>query len=79
MEDGLFYEINADGKSVTVIYQNNSTPRYTDLSGELNIPESVTCEGIPRHRDWLACVRGVQRFDFRDNTRIRRLGWRLFF
>ena len=46
MVDKLCYNKNSDGKSVTVIYQNNSTPRYTDLSGELNIPESVTCEGI---------------------------------
>ena len=46
MVDKLCYNINADGESVTVTYQNNSSPRYTDLSGELIIPESVKYEGV---------------------------------
>ena len=46
MVDKLCYYINVDGTSVTVTYQNNSSPRYTDLSGELIIPESVNYEGV---------------------------------
>ncbi|MBQ4434248.1 MAG: hypothetical protein II894_08850, partial [Bacteroidales bacterium] len=39
MVDDLCYVMISDGVAVT--YQNNSSPRYTDLSGELIIPESV--------------------------------------
>ena len=46
MVDKLCYNINVDGTSVTVTYQNNSSPRYTDLSGELIILESVNYEGV---------------------------------
>ena len=42
MVDGLCYNKNADGTSVTVTYQNSSFPRYTNLSGTLTIPASVT-------------------------------------
>ncbi len=37
----LCYNINSDGKTVTVTYQNETAPRYTGLTGALNIPTSV--------------------------------------
>ena len=43
MVDGLCYNIY--GTSVTVTYQNSSSPRYTSLSGALVIPSSVTYSG----------------------------------
>ena len=49
MVDGLAYIINEDGTSVTVTWQNNASypdPNYTDLNGDLVIPESVTYNGI---------------------------------
>ena len=45
VDDGLCYNINRDGKSVTVTYQNNSYPSYSSLNGAINIPESVTYSG----------------------------------
>ena len=39
---GLCYNKNSDGTSVTVTFENSSSPRYTYLSGNLNIPQSVT-------------------------------------
>ena len=45
MVDGLCYNKNSDGTSVTVTYQNSSSPRYSSLSGAINIPESVTYSG----------------------------------
>lgn len=45
MKNGLCYDINSDGTSVTVTYQNGSEPRYTDLSGAITIPSSVTNGG----------------------------------
>ena len=45
MKNGLCYDINSDGTSVTVTYQNGSSPRYTDLSGAITIPSSVTNGG----------------------------------
>ncbi len=42
MVNGLCYSINSDGTSVTVTYQNSSSPRYTDLSGAITIPAQVT-------------------------------------
>ena len=45
MVDGLCYNRNDDGTSVTVTYQNSSTPRYTSLSGAITIPETVTNSG----------------------------------
>lgn len=49
MVDGLCYNINEDGTSVTVTYQIHSypNPTYNDLSGEINIPASVTYNGNP--------------------------------
>ena len=44
MVNGLCYHINGS-QSVTVTYQNNSSPRYSNLSGALNIPASVTYNG----------------------------------
>ena len=38
---GLCYNINSDGKSVTVTYENENAPRYTNLNGALNLPTSV--------------------------------------
>lgn len=43
--DGLCYDINSDGTSVTITYQNSSSPRYTSISGDLTIPESVSSGG----------------------------------
>ena len=46
-DDGLCYNINSDGTSVTVTYENSSDdPHYSNLSGALTIPSSVTNEGI---------------------------------
>ena len=47
-DDGLCYNINSDGTSVTVTYENFSPflPSYSNLSGTLTIPPSVTNEGI---------------------------------
>ena len=45
MVDGLCYNINEDGSTVTVTYQNNSSPRYTNLSGAVTIPSTVTYSG----------------------------------
>ena len=45
MADGLCYNRNSDGTSVTVTYQNSSSPRYSNLSGDLVIPETVTYNG----------------------------------
>ena len=45
-EDGLCYYKNSDGVTVTVTYQNTSSPRYSNLSGALNIPPSVTHSGV---------------------------------
>ena len=45
MVDGLCYNKNTDGTSVTVTYQNSNSPRYTSLSGELYIPARVTYDG----------------------------------
>ena len=45
MVDGLCYEYNSDGTSVMVTNQNSSDPHYTDLSGDLVIPETVTYSG----------------------------------
>ena len=43
--DGLCYNKNSDGKSVTVTYQKSSSPRYYTLSGDVTIPASVTYSG----------------------------------
>jgi len=42
---GLCYNKNSDGTSVTVTYENESEPRYTSLSGALNLPASVKSGG----------------------------------
>ncbi len=41
MVDGLCYNMNSDGTSVTVTYQKSSSPRYSSLSGNLVIPATV--------------------------------------
>ena len=46
MVDGLCYNKNSDGTSVTVTYQNTSSPWYSNLSGNLVIPETVTYSDI---------------------------------
>lgn len=46
MVDGLCYNKNVDGKSVTLTYQNDSYPHYSNLSGALNIPPTVTYSSI---------------------------------
>ena len=45
MVDGVCFNYNNDGTSVTVTYQNTSSPRYSNLSGSLTIPSSVTYSG----------------------------------
>ena len=45
MTNGLCYNINDDGKSVTITHQHFSSPRYTSLSGALAIPSTVTYNG----------------------------------
>ena len=45
MVDGLCYNRNDDGTTVTATYQNSWYPRYTDLGGALIIPETVTYDG----------------------------------
>lgn len=46
MVNGLCYNKNSDGNSVTVTYENSSNnPSYNSLSGALTIPSSVTYSG----------------------------------
>lgn len=45
MVNGLCYNKNSDGTSVTVTYQNVNNPSYTNLSGAVSIPASVTYSG----------------------------------
>ena len=48
MEGGLAYKINSDGNSVTVTYQqapSHPHPTYSNASGSLTIPSSVTYNG----------------------------------
>lgn len=45
MVGGLCYNKNSDGTTVTLTYQNNSGPRYSNLSGNLTIPSTVTYSG----------------------------------
>ena len=45
MVDGLCYNRNSDGTSVTVTYENSSSPRYSNLCGDIIIPETVTYSG----------------------------------
>ncbi|MBQ4291642.1 MAG: leucine-rich repeat domain-containing protein [Muribaculaceae bacterium] len=47
MVDDLCYNINADGTSVTVkALREGGSPTYPDLSGALEIPPSVSYEGV---------------------------------
>lgn len=46
MAGGLCYNKNTDGTTVTVTYQNTSSPRYTNLSGAVSIPSKVTSGGV---------------------------------
>ena len=60
MVNGLAYNKNSDGTSVTVTYQNsNWNPSYTSLSGALNIPSSVTYSGktysVTAIGEWAFC------------------------
>ena len=59
MVDGLCYNRNSDGTSVTVTWENTSSPRYTDLSGDLTIPETVT------HSSTTYSVTAIGNFAFR--------------
>ena len=45
MVGDLCYNINSDGTSVTVTYENNTSQSYSSLSGDLIIPDSVTNDG----------------------------------
>jgi len=45
MVDGLCYKIISDSSCVTVTYQHYSPPYYTDLTGDLVIPKTVTYNG----------------------------------
>lgn len=42
---GLAYNINPDGESVTLTYERQSSPRYSNASGSLVIPSSVQYSG----------------------------------
>ena len=41
--DGLCYNINSDGVTATLTYENSSSPSYVNLSGSLNIPDKIIC------------------------------------
>ncbi len=43
--DGLYFDINPDGTSVTVTYQNNFSPRYSSLVSDLVIPDNIVING----------------------------------
>ena len=45
MVDGLAYNINSDGTSVTLTYQNDYSPRYDNLPSSVTIPENVYYNG----------------------------------
>ena len=45
MVNGLCYNYNSDGVSVTVTYKRTTNPRYLDLSGYLYLPENITYNG----------------------------------
>ncbi|MBP5562348.1 MAG: leucine-rich repeat protein, partial [Muribaculaceae bacterium] len=45
MVDGLCYNFNSNGTSVTVTYERESPPRYTSLNGAITIPETITYSG----------------------------------
>ena len=45
MIDGLCYNKNDDGTSVSVTYEYNYHPSYSNLSGDIVIPENVTYDG----------------------------------
>ena len=45
MVDGLCYNISEDSTTVSVTYENSSSPRYSNLSGDIVIPERVTYNG----------------------------------
>ena len=45
MVNGLCYNKNSGGTSVTVTYQSTTSPRYTNLTGNIIIPETVTYNG----------------------------------
>lgn len=45
MVDGLCYNMATSGNTVSVTYQNSSTPRYSNLSGNLVIPSTVSYNG----------------------------------
>ena len=67
MVDGLCYNRNADGTSVTVTSQNSNTPSYTSLSGSLTIPPSVTYDGTTY------AVTSIGDFAFRSCTGLTSL------
>ena len=46
MVDGLCYNINSDSTTVTVTHENNSTPYYSSLSGDIVIPEEVSFDNV---------------------------------
>ena len=46
MVDGLYYNYNNDGTTVTVTYQHLSAPNYFSLSGAITIPTTVTYNDI---------------------------------
>ncbi len=48
MDNGLCYKINQNGVSVSVTYEtyNSSSPSYSNLSGNISIPDKVTHNGI---------------------------------
>lgn len=45
-DGNLCYKFNADGKTVSVTYQNSYGSHYSNLSGTVDIPENVTYNGV---------------------------------
>ena len=42
MVDGLCYNYNSDGATVSVTYETTNSSHYSSLSGDLVIPETVS-------------------------------------
>ena len=66
MVDGICYNVNgmyvSDG--VTVTYENDDSPRYTSLSGDIVIPDSV------HYRNYTLPVTAIDEFAFEGCTEI---------
>ena len=63
MVNGLCYNINSDGTSVTVTYESNYNG-YLNLSGDISIPASVTYDGTTYS------VTSIGNWAFQDCSRL---------